>query len=103
MYWQLLFITQQSTTLCKEQHGFTFKSNRGTSNSLKAANLRLPFTPPWSEKAGASGSGVDQDASKSKTIPTADKVIHHKITINTHGYNCRSENVLNMICEALFS
>lgn len=64
---------QQSTTLCKNQDGFTFKSNRGTSNSLKAAQLQLPFAPPWSEKA--SGISVDQESSKSKAIPTVDKVM----------------------------
>lgn len=62
--------------MCKDQHGFTFKSNRGTSNSLKAANLCLPFAPPWSEKASDSGkSVVDQEPSKNKTVPTADKVM----------------------------
>ena len=61
--------------MCKDQHGFTFKSNRGTSNSLKAASLILPFAPPWSEKAaGGSSKSVDQESSKSKAVPTADKV-----------------------------
>ena len=61
--------------MCKDQYGFTFKSNRGTSNSLRAANLTLPFAPPWSEKANDnSKSVVDQEEVKSKTIPTADKV-----------------------------
>ena len=61
--------------MCKDQCGFTFKSNRGTSNSLRAANLTLPFAPPWSEKANDnSKSVVDQEEVKSKTIPTADKV-----------------------------
>ena len=68
-------LTQQSTILCKDQCGFAFKSNRGTSNSLRAANLTLPFAPPWSEKANDnSKSVVDQESAKSKTIPTADKV-----------------------------
>lgn len=74
-----IFMTQQSTTLCKDQHGFTFKSNRGTVNSLRAAPLCLSFAPPWSEKAKDNSKSMDQELSKNKTIPTADKVMYCKL------------------------